>query len=196
MGDDAESNRSNADPSRRPIHQFEKLFRLVAEAPEDDKPILRGVPFSEHLGIRIVSGEPGRVRMVAPYDERMIGDTRTGVLHGGVVTALLDSCAGLAAGSSTNKTAAVATLDLRIDYLRPATPGLPIHAEAELYRETSQIDFVRAIAHQGDPDDPVATAVATFMTGGGARKTTMSWTQDKGAETPSGNAGRPKDGEQ
>lgn len=162
----------------RPIHQFDDLFRLVAEAPEDDKPILFGVPFAQHLGVRIIRGEAGKVEMMAPYDERMIGDTRSGVLHGGVVTTLLDSCAGLAAGSSAQKATAVATLDLRIDYLRPATPGKPIYAAAELYRETSQIDFVRAIAHQGDADDPVATAVATFMSGGGKQSSpAMSWTQ-------------------
>ncbi len=177
----AKSSKSTAAARRdRPIHQFTELFRLVAEAPEDDKPILHGVPFAQHLGIRITHGEAGRVRMMVPYDERMIGDTQSGVLHGGVVTTLLDSCAGLAAGSSESKDTAVATLDLRIDYLRPATPGKPIHAEAETYRETSQIDFVRAIAHQGDPDDPVATAVATFMSGGGATQV-MSWANETDA---------------
>lgn len=150
-------------PSTDRPHLFDKVFKMARAAPDDDKPLVVGIPFAGSLGIRIVDGGPGRAVLSAPYDARMIGDTASGVLHGGVVTTLLDTCAGFAAGSSPTRTSAVATLDLRIDYLRPATPGQPILAEATLYRETSQIDFVRAVAHQGDPEDPVATAVATFM---------------------------------
>ena len=66
---------------------------------------------------------------------------------------------------------AIATLDLRIDYQKPATPGLDIKAHAVCYRVTRSIAFVRATAYQDAEDDPVATATACFMIG--ANRTNM-----------------------
>ena len=101
--------------------------------------------------------------MRAPYREDLIGDPETGVLHGGVVTALLDHACGIAAFSGLGAMDTPATLDLRIDYMRPATPGRDVIAEAECQRSEGLIIFVRASAHDGDPDDPVAIAQAAFM---------------------------------
>ena len=50
---------------------------------------------------------------------------------------------------------AIATLDLRIDYLKPATIGEDLFARAECYRLTRQIAFVRSVAYQRDPQQPV-----------------------------------------
>ena len=58
-----------------------------------------------------------------------------------------------------------ATLDLRIDYAKPAASGQPVIAEAECYRITRSVAFTRAIAHQGDLKDPIAAAAGTFMLG-------------------------------
>lgn len=83
---------------------------------------------------------------------------------GGVLTALLDQASGLAAVSSFEDMQPVATLDLRIDYMRAATPGKTIIAEAHAYKTTRHIAFVRAVAHEGDVDNPVASSQASFMT--------------------------------
>ncbi|MFX5578868.1 PaaI family thioesterase, partial [Acinetobacter baumannii] len=56
-----------------------------------------------------------------------------------------------------------ATLDLRIDYLRPASRGATVIGRGECYRLTRQIAFVRGQAHDGDPDDPIAHVAGTFM---------------------------------
>lgn len=100
-----------------------------------------------------------------PYAERLIGDPDTGVLHGGVITALLDHTAGMVARPTDKprEEAAIATLDLRIDYMGPATPGKDLWATGECYKRTSNIAFVRAWAFHEHPDDPVATCVAAFM---------------------------------
>ena len=57
-----------------------------------------------------------------------------------------------------------ATLDLRVDDPRPAAPErTSLSAAATCYRVTRSIAFVRGIAHDGDPDDPVANVTGTFI---------------------------------
>ncbi len=122
-----------------------------------------GSPHAVDLGLKLDAVSPGRAVMRAPYREDLIGDPGTRVLHGGVVTALLDHCCGIAAFAGLGGSEAVATLDLRLDYMRPARPGCDVIAEAECVKTAGLVTFVRAIAHDGDPDDPVATAQAAFM---------------------------------
>ena len=76
--------------------------------------------------------------------ERLVGDPDTGVIHGGVLTAFLDNLCGTAASSALSKPRFVATLDLRIDYMRPAEQGRDIIGEAECYHQTRNICFTRA----------------------------------------------------
>jgi uncharacterized protein (TIGR00369 family) len=122
-------------------------------------------------GLRLDRTAPGEAWSSLPYRPVFVGDTATGVLHGGVVTAMLDESCGMAVQLALDGTRAIATLDLRIDYQKPATPGLDIKAHAVCYRVTRSIAFVRATAYQDSEDDPVATATACFMIG--ANRTNM-----------------------
>ena len=61
--------------------------------------------------------------------------------------------------------AAIATLDLRIDYMRGARPGETLYAEAHCYKRTKNVAFVRGVAFETDRDDPIATSTAAFMLG-------------------------------
>ncbi|PHR60118.1 MAG: thioesterase [Robiginitomaculum sp.] len=144
----------------------EKLKRLWDMAPM----FIEGTPHAKFLGMKFVAVDIGRATMSLPYDKKLIGNAQTEVLHGGVLTALLDQASGLAAVSSFNEMQPVATLDLRIDYMRAATPGKTIIAEAHAYKTTRHIAFVRAVAHEGDVDDPVASSQASFMTTASGRK--------------------------
>lgn len=125
--------------------------------------IVDGSPHAQALGLALDGLGPGRATLRVPYREDLIGDPDTGVLHGGVVTALLDHACGVAAFSGLGAKETPATLDLRIDYMRPAEPGKSIIAEAECVRAHGLIAFVRATAHDGDESDPVAMASAAFM---------------------------------
>jgi len=126
--------------------------------------MVAGTPHGAALGFKFVAVDIGQATLSLPYDAKLIGDTETRVIAGGAVTALLDQASGLAALSDFNPMTSVATLDLRIDYMRAAAPGETVIAQARCYKTTRNVAFVRAIAHDGDPDDPLASAQAIFMT--------------------------------
>jgi uncharacterized protein (TIGR00369 family) len=120
-------------------------------------------PHMRELGIRFVSVERGVAVAVVPYRAELVGDPTTGILHGGVVTSLLDSTAGAAVLSALTAPIPIATLDLRIDYLRPSTPEAALYARVECYKLTRSIAFTRGTAYNVDEGDPVASLAATFM---------------------------------
>lgn len=122
-----------------------------------------GIPHARELGMKFVAVDKGIATLSLPYNVALIGDPRSRVIAGGAVTTLLDQACGLAAMAGFDGFAQLATLSLRIDYQRSAAPGETVIAEAVCYKTTRHVAFIRAIAHDGDPDDPVATAQAAFM---------------------------------
>ena len=125
----------------------------------------QSTPQAAALGFRLVSVEPGLATMAVDYKPELIGDPETGVVAGGVVTTLLDHVCGLAVSSrlhSEGQFTRIATLDLRIDYMRAAEPGKAIFGRAHCYKLGHAIAFVRAAAFDVDEEDPVATAQAAF----------------------------------
>lgn len=120
------------------------------------------VPLNTAMGMILDEVGPGRGTIRMPWDERFLGDAVDGLVHGGVLTALLDATCGIAAFMGLRSPSAIATLDLRIDHLRGAEPGKELIATAETVRTTRQVLFVRGVAHHGDPAAAVAVATATF----------------------------------
>jgi uncharacterized protein (TIGR00369 family) len=127
--------------------------------------LFNALPHAKALGMRFVSSAKGEVTMELPYDERFIGDPATGVIHGGAVFALLDTCSGAAVYAHPDHKGVTATIDLRVDYMRPAAPGQIIRATATCYNMTRTVAFVRAVATDTRDDKPVAMASGTFVTG-------------------------------
>jgi len=123
---------------------------------------IEAIPHSRALGMVLDQIGDGVAIISMPYDERFVGDPQTRVIHGGAVSALMDTCGGAAVMSHPTGAAGTATLDLRIDYMRPATPGARITARAVCYHVTRTVAFVRATAHDGDEDRPVAAATGAF----------------------------------
>lgn len=128
------------------------------------KAIAEWVPHNKALGLSFVQLEGTAVSVRLPYDARFVGNPATGVLHGGAITTLMDATSGIAVFVKLLQPIPVATLDLRIDYLRPAEPPLDVIARAECVKVTHNVAFVRCEAfHEGKSDDPIALANGTFM---------------------------------
>jgi uncharacterized protein (TIGR00369 family) len=121
-----------------------------------------GIPWGRRMSFRVTKLEKGRVWGVQPWKERLVGDPDTGVIHGGVLTAFLDNLSGMAASSSLNEARFVSTLDLRIDYMRPAEPKREIIGEAECYHITRNVCFTHAWAYHENRDKVIATAAGAF----------------------------------
>ena len=138
-----------------------------AETGTQARAFIAALPHAVALGMVPEAMDAGRATVSMPYDSRFIGDPETGVIHGGAVSALMDTCCGAAAMSHPASPGGTATIDLRIDYMRAAVPGQRIRARAEVYHVTRSVAFVRARAMDDRDDPPVATATGTFTVEGG-----------------------------
>lgn len=126
------------------------------------KKFIEAIPHARALQMKFIAIGEGTAEIEMPYDEKLVGDPATGVIHGGAVSALMDTCGGAAVVSHPGAPLGTATIDLRIDYMRPATPGQTIVAQATCYHVTRSVAFVRAVALDDDRDRPVATATGAF----------------------------------
>lgn len=122
-----------------------------------------GAAHTHALGFAYEGLEGDRIRLRVPWREDLVGDPETGVLAGGLVTALLDHVGGLAVWVALDRFESIATLDLRVDYMRAAEPRRDLIAEARCYRLTRSIAFVRAWAFEDEPANPVAAAQSAYM---------------------------------
>lgn len=141
-------------PDERDLPDLARLLASFSRLPH--------VPF---LGMRCDEIGRGWAKLSVPYQERLVGNSETGVLHGGVITAVLDTVGWLAVASLLPEGIAVATLDLRVDYLRPARPGQTVYASAECAKLTSSVAFTRGTAFHERADDPIAHLGGTYMLG-------------------------------
>lgn len=122
-------------------------------------------PHAGRLRMQVVDSGPGYATLTLPYHEELIGDRTRNVVFGGVITTLIDQASGLAVACAMEEMSAIATIDLRVDYLRAAEPGRDLFARAECYKLTRNVAFVRATAWDDDPGDPFAGCLGTFMIG-------------------------------
>lgn len=121
------------------------------------------------LGVGYYAHGPDWAELSLPYQEQLIGEEMSRVMASGPILALMDMACGIGVWLKLGRFHNQATLDLRIDYLRPATAGLTVIGHGECYRITRQIAFVRGQAHDGDPANPLAHVTGTFMAPEGYR---------------------------
>ncbi|KPP92538.1 MAG: hypothetical protein HLUCCA08_16605 [Rhodobacteraceae bacterium HLUCCA08] len=123
---------------------------------------IEALPFARALGLELTRIGEGEAEITLPWRDDLVGDPEAGVIHGGAVSALMDTCGGAAVMSHADVPAGTATLDLRLDYMRPATPGQALRAVAHCYHVTRSVAFMRAEAFDDDASRPVAAATGAF----------------------------------
>ena len=98
-----------------------------------------------------------------PWREELVGVATSGILASGAIVSLIDTASGTAVWTRLGSFRPLVTLDLRIDYLRPALKGETVFARCECAKLTRQIAFTRGIAHTGDRERPIARSSGTFV---------------------------------
>jgi uncharacterized protein (TIGR00369 family) len=141
-------------------------FKLPNGVQFDPEPGAR--QFARHghtgfLGMEYSAHGEDWMELAMPWRKDLVGVEETGVLASGPIISLLDNATSMAVWTKLGVFSPQVTLDLRIDYVRAATPGKTIIARAECYQVSRSMAFVRGIAHDGDANDPVAHTAGIFM---------------------------------
>lgn len=130
----------------------------------------RAVPHNQALGAEIVDFGEGWAVARLPFREAFLGDPEAGLWQTSVGISLIDATCGLSVFLHLPEYTSIATLDLRMEYLRPATADKPLMARADCHHLTRSVAFVRGRLYQDDPERPTALCTATFMRTDGASK--------------------------
>jgi uncharacterized protein (TIGR00369 family) len=120
------------------------------------------------IGVRYSAHGEGWAELRLPYNEALVSDAATGILASGPILTMMDMVTSMSIWLRRGTFEPQATLDLRVDYLRPAEPGKDVFGRGECYHMTRSIAFVRGQAHDGDPSRPVAHVAGTYMFTGAA----------------------------
>ena len=125
--------------------------------------LVRKVGHGRALALEYRDSAENWIELALPWREELVGIAEEGILASGAIVSLLDTCGGASVWMALGHFQPIVTIDLRLDYLRPAVKGETVVAKCECYKLTRQVAFVRGTAHGGDPARPIAQAVGTFM---------------------------------
>lgn len=125
--------------------------------------VARTIGHGRALGLEFRDSGDNWAELALPWREELVGVPETGVLASGAIVSLIDTASGTSVWVTLDKFLPILTVDLRLDYLRPAAKGETIVARCESVKVTRKIAFVRGLAHGEDDRRPIALSTATFM---------------------------------
>ncbi|WP_240454155.1 PaaI family thioesterase [Halomonas sp. NO4] len=121
------------------------------------------IPHTRELGLEVVTVAPPEVLLRLPWHDDLLGDTARGLVHGGVLTMLLDTACGSSVLCALPVPEVCPTLDLRVDHYRPAVAGQPLWVRARSLRVTASMVFTEGMVWQEPEERPVARGIANFV---------------------------------
>ena len=137
---------------------------LVSRAESDPRPspstrleAAGQMPFLEHLGVRVIEVRPGRGRLEVTVRPEHLRDL--GIMHGGMSASLLDSVMGMSAASVAPPGHYVVTVQLNMNFIRPAREGEHLVATGEVTHSGRQTAVARG---------EVRTAAGALVSSGSA----------------------------
>ena len=120
------------------------------------------IPFGRHLGVEIREVRDGYARLELPFRPEFIGNTELPALHGGILLSVADQCGGLVLYTKAGPTAKLSTVDLRMDFLKPAPPKTLV-VEGQVLRAGNRIGVVELrLSSEGKPDELLAFGVGVY----------------------------------
>jgi len=132
------------------------------------------IPFNRMLGLELEDITADQVTLHFKMKNELIGNFLQGILHGGVISAVLDMAGGMIvmahaiekhAHASTEELIALlskcSTIDLQVSYLRPGK-GTQFIAKAFLIKSGQTVSFTRMELHS-DEGSLIASANATYL---------------------------------
>ena len=125
--------------------------------------LMRSVGHGRALGLEYRASADRWIELALPWREELVGVPESGILASGAIVSLIDTAGGASIWMALGKFQPIVTIDLRLDYLRPAIRGETVIARCECYKLTRSIGFVRGVAHGDDEARPIAHATGTFM---------------------------------
>lgn len=120
------------------------------------------IPFNAFLGVQVDALEGSRARLRVPFRPEFIGDPFRKALHGGVISAVIDTAGGAAVWTTVDPLARLSTIDLRVDYLLPGRPE-DLVVEAWVIRSGRRVGVASARAfHDSAPDQVIAEGKGVY----------------------------------
>jgi uncharacterized protein (TIGR00369 family) len=102
-------------------------YPLPIDEPVADGMVMTWAPFGEHLGFMVFGFNGDEICGGMKWQDWQVGNPQNKSVHGGVITALLDQSFGAAVFRKIKLEIALATIELRIDYMRPTLPHHDIY---------------------------------------------------------------------
>lgn len=134
-----------------------KKFQLIKQI------IDQMIPFNRELGLDLLEADAGKSSLRFEFQKKLVGNFMTNILHGGVISSVLDvvgACAVMSTFDRENPLYGLGTVDMRIDFLRPGG-GKHFIAKGEVMRPGRILSAARMELHN-DQEQLIAIGTAVY----------------------------------